>query len=129
MQQETIPQIQQWNTKKKSGIFSKLKMKTPEERQCFLMSPCQWGHSGQYSRTWICFNIYLSIIYFIWYMARYTMKPTHVPPNIARSTKLQGAQCSRDLAFRRMNFCVPENLIFSALHYLFKPFFNGFTTK
>ena len=59
-------------------------MKTPEERQCFLMSPYQWDRSGGYSCTWICFNIYLSIIYFIWYMMRWTC----VPPNITWSTKI-----------------------------------------
>ena len=52
-----------------------------------LMSPCQWGCSGGYSCTWICFNIYLSIINFIWYMARYMMRQTCVHPNTKRSTK------------------------------------------
>ena len=52
--------IQQWNTKKRCWILSKLTMKTPEECQCFLMSPCQWGPSGRYRCVWICFNIKLS---------------------------------------------------------------------
>ena len=65
--------------------------------------------------TWICFSIYLSIIYFIWYMARYTMGWTCVPHSVTRSTKLQGSQCSPKLAFRSTDFLVPENLIFSAL--------------
>ena len=43
------------------------------------------------------------------------MRQTRVPPNITRSTKLQGAQCSPELAFRSTDFCVPEYLIFPAL--------------
>ena len=79
------------------------------------MSPCQWDRSGGYSCTWICLNIYLSIIYFIWYTARYTMTRTCVPPDVTRSTKLRGAQRSPKLTFRSMDFRVPENLIFQAL--------------
>ena len=116
MQPATLTPIQQCNTKKKCGIFSKVTMKTPEERQCFLMSSCQWGRSGGHSCTWICFNIYLSIIYFIWYRTTYKMRQTRVPPNITRSTKLRGTQPSLQLAFRSMDFHVPENLIFSALY-------------
>ena len=97
------------------GIFSKLTMKTPKESQSFLMSPCQWGCSGGYSCTWICFNIYLSIIYFIWYMVRYTMKRAHVISNVTRNTKLQGGQRSPELAFRSTDFRVLKNLIFPAL--------------
>ena len=41
-------------------------METPEKHQCFLMSSCQQGRSDRYSCSWICLNIYLSIIYFIW---------------------------------------------------------------
>ena len=40
------------------------------------------------------------------------MRQTHVPPNDTRSTKLQGTQCSPELAFRSADFHVPENLIF-----------------
>ena len=87
-------------------------MKTPEERQCFLMSPC---HSGRYSCTEICFNIYLSIINFIWYMAKNTRRRTRVPPSVTRSAKLRGAQRSPELSFRSTNFCVPENLLFPAV--------------
>ena len=110
-----IPQIQEWNNKKRYGNFSKLRMKTPDECQCFFMSSSQWGHSGQYSCMWICFYIYLPIIYFICCTARYTMRLTHIPTNIARSTKLRGTQRSPELAFRSTDFCVPENLIFLAL--------------
>ena len=110
-----FPQIQQWNTKKSCEFFSKLTLKTPKECQCFLMPSCQWGLSGGYSSTWICFNIYLSIIYFICYTARYMMRQTRVPPNITRSTKLWETKRSPELAFRNTNFCVPENLIFPAL--------------
>ena len=115
MQPATLPQIQQWKTKKRYGIFLKFKVKTAEERQCFLMSPCQWGRSSGYSCMWICFNIYLSIIYFIWCMVRYTMRRTHVPPNVTRSRILWGPQRSPELAFRSTDFCVAENLIFPAL--------------
>ena len=45
----------------------------------------------------------------------YTMRQTCVPPNIRRSTKLQGTQYSPELDFRSMDFCVLENLTFSAL--------------
>ena len=79
------------------------------------MSPCQWSHFGGYSCTWICFNIYLSIIYFIWCMMRYTMRWTRVPPNVTSSTKLWGAKHCFGLAFRTMDFCVLENLIITAL--------------
>ena len=115
MQQETIPHIQQWKTKKSCGIFSKLTMKTPEERQCFFISPCQWGCFGGCSCTWISFNIYLSIIYFISYMARYTTRQTRVPPNVTRSTELREAQRYPELAFRGKDFHVPAKLIFPAL--------------
>ena len=90
-------------------------MKTPEGHQCFSISPCQWGCSGGYSCRWICFNIYLSIIYFIWCTLKYTMRQTCVHPNIIRSTKLQGAQHSPELSFRSTDFRVPENQIFPAL--------------
>ena len=115
MQPTALPQIQQLNTKKRYGIFSKLTVNTPEERRCFLMSPCQWGRSGGYSCTSICFNIFLSIIYFTWRTARYAMRRTSVPPNVTRSTKLRGAQGSPELAFRSKVFRVPENIIFLAL--------------
>ena len=80
-----------------------------------LMSPCRWDHSGGYSCTWICFNIYLSKIYFIWCTERYTLKRIHVTLKVKRSTKLWGAQRSSELAFRSMGFCVPEDLILPAL--------------
>ena len=70
---------------------------------------------GGYSCTQISYKIYLSIIYFIWCTARYMMRQTRVPPNITKSTKLWDAQCSPELAYRSMEFCVPENLIFLAL--------------
>ena len=43
------------------------------------------------------------------------MKQTCVLPNATRSTKLRGAQHSPKLAFRSIDFCLPENLIFPAL--------------
>ena len=100
--------------KKRCGILSKLTMKTPEKRQCFLTPLCQQGLSGGYSCAWICFNIYLSIMYFMWWMLR-NMRWKCVPPNVTRSIKLWGAQCSPELAFRSMNFCLWENLIFPVL--------------
>ena len=75
-------------------------MKTPEECQCSLMSPCQWGHSGGYSCMWISFNSYLSIIYFIWCTATYTMRQTCVTSNITKNIKLRGVQHSPELVFR-----------------------------
>ena len=44
------------------------------------------------------------------------MRRTGVLPNITRSTKLRGAQRSPEIAFRRTDFCVRENLIFPALY-------------
>ena len=87
-------------------------MKTRDK--LFLMSPCQWDHSGGHSCTWICFNNYLSIIYFIWFVARYATSQTHVSHNVTRSAKLQGTQRSPELAFRSTDFLVPENLILPA---------------
>ena len=40
------------------------------------------------------------------------MKRTRVPSNVTRSTKLRGVQRSPELAFRSIDFRVPENLIF-----------------
>ena len=114
MQPAALLQIQQWNTKKRCGIFSKLTMKTPEEHQCFLMSPCQWGSSGGHSCSWPCFNINIFIIYLTWHTASYTMRRRHVSPHVTRSTILWGVQRSPELAFRSTDFCVPENLIFSS---------------
>ena len=101
-----------WISIKKKKKNLKLTMKTQEERQCFLIFPCKWGCSGGYSCTWICFNTYISIIYFIWCTARYTMKRTRVPSNVTRSTKLRGTQRSPELTFRSMDFPLPEDLIF-----------------
>ena len=70
--QQYFPKFNNETLRKKCGIFSKLAMKTPEEHQCFSMSPYPLGRSGGYRCTWICFNIYLSRIYFMWYKVRYT---------------------------------------------------------
>ena len=43
------------------------------------------------------------------------MSRTRVPPKVARSTKLQGAQRSPELTFRNTDFRVPEILTFPAL--------------
>ena len=43
------------------------------------------------------------------------MRRTRVPPKVARSTKLRGAQRSPELTFRNTDFRVPEILIFPAL--------------
>ena len=43
------------------------------------------------------------------------MRRTCVPPNFTRSTKLQCAQSSPEVAFRSTNFRAPENQIFPAL--------------
>ena len=48
-------------------------------------------------------------------MVKYTMRQTHIPPNITRSTKLQGAQSTPELAFKSTEFCETNNLIFPAL--------------
>ena len=114
MQPATLPQSQQWNTKKRCAILSKLTMKTPEKSPSFLTFPCQWGRSGGYSCMWICFNIYPFIISFIWCTARYMMRWTHVTPNVTRSKKLCGANVLLNLRLGA-DFCVPENLIFPAL--------------
>ena len=45
------------------------------------------------------------------------MRQTHVSANSTRRTKLRGAQCSPEFAFRSTDFCVPENLIFPVLVY------------
>ena len=55
---------------------------------------------------------YLSITYFIWCKARYTMRQI-------RSKKLQGAQPSPELGLRSTEFCAPENLIFPALNKMY----------
>ena len=46
---------------------------------------------------------------------RYTMRQTCVPTNTRRSTKLHGTQRSPELAFRSIDFCIPENQIFPVL--------------
>ena len=89
-------------------------MKKTEEHQFFLVFSCHWGRFGGYSYTWIFFNIYLSTIYSISYMVRYTKKQKCVPPNITRSTKLWDAQRSSELTFRSKDF-VPESLFFPVL--------------
>ena len=61
------------------------------------------------------FITYLSTTYFIWSMARYTMRQARVLSKVTRSTKLQGAQCSPELGLKSTNFRAPENLIFLAL--------------
>ena len=59
---------------------------------------------------------YLSTTYFIWCMARYTMRRARVLSKVTRSTKLRGAQRSPELGLRSTDFRAPENLIFPALH-------------
>ena len=84
--------------------MSKLTIKSPGESQCFITFPCKWGRSGGYSCIWICFNIYLLIIYFIWQTARYTIWRGHVLLFVPRSTQLRGAQRFPELAFRSTDF-------------------------
>ena len=84
--------------------MSKLTIKSPGESQCFITFPCKWGRSGGYSCIWICFNIYLLIIYFIWQTARYTIRRGHVLLFVPRSTQLRGAQRFPELAFRSTDF-------------------------
>ena len=99
------------------------------ERQCFLKSLCHWGRSGGKSCTWICFNIYLFIIYFIccmvWYTMRWTRVPskvtrsttlTRVPPNVTRSTTLRETQHSPELVFRSADFRGTRKPNFPALN-------------
>ena len=59
--------------------------------------------------------LHLSITYFIWYMARYTMKRTRAPCKVTKSTKLRGAQRSSELGLRSTDFRAHKNLIFPAL--------------
>ena len=42
-QPATLSQIQEWNTRKKCGICSKLTIKTSERHQYFLMFSCHWS--------------------------------------------------------------------------------------
>ena len=44
------------------------------------------------------------------------MRRTCIQPNVTKSKKLRGAQCSPEIVFRSTDFRVPENLIFPALH-------------
>ena len=99
MQPARLSQIQQWNSKR-CGIFSNLTMKKPEDYQCFLISPYKWGRSDGCSCIWICFKCYFSIIYFIWYMARYTMRQTPV----TRSTSCKLAFKSTALILFEQSF-------------------------
>ena len=70
---------------------------------------------GWYSCNWICFSIYLSIIYFIWYTTKYTTRCSRVLPNITRSTQLRGTQRSPEIAFKSTDVLVPDILTFLAL--------------
>ena len=92
-------------------------MKTPEERQCFLMSLSM-------SMTFWWIQLYLTLVphisfhdHFTWYTVRYKIRQTHVPANGTTRTKSRGAQRSPEFAFRSMDFSVPENLIFPVLVY------------
>ena len=83
-------QIQQWNTKKRCRILKNedvggINKWRHQRNVMFLMYPCQWVHTAG-CKTWNCFNMYLSKIYFIWYTARYTMGQTCVTLNITRDT-------------------------------------------
>ena len=98
------PKIQQWNTKKRCWILSKLTMKTPEECQCFLMSPCQWGPSGRYRCVWICFNIKQS-----------TQWGEQVYLLLSYCYTEHNGQCFSELAFRSTDFHITENPIFPVL--------------
>ena len=85
-------------------------MKIIEEHQCFLMSPFSMG-----LLWWMQLSLNLfQHFHFYWYMVRHTKRQTHVPPNVKRSTKLWGVQCSSESAFRSTDFYVPEKLIFPA---------------
>ena len=46
------------------------------------------------------------------------MMQTCLAPNIRSTSKVQGAKCSLELAFRSIGFHVPENLISPALYSL-----------
>ena len=70
---------------------------------------------GWYSCNWICFSIYLSIVYFIWYTTKYTTRCSRVLPNITRSTQLRGTQRSPEIAFKSTDVLVPDILILLAL--------------
>ena len=43
------------------------------------------------------------------------MRQARVPRNVTRNTKLRGAQCSPEVAFKSTNFRVQENLILPVL--------------
>ena len=51
------------------------------------------------------------------------MRRPHVPPKVTKSTKLRGAQCSPELAFRGTDLHLLESLIFPALAYITKSLF------
>ena len=68
-----------------------------------------------WSCSWIYLNIFLSIVYFSWCTARYTVWQTIVPCNITRSTKSRGAQRAPELALSSTEPSLQENLIFPAL--------------
>ena len=71
--------------------------------------------STEYSCTWIYLIIFLSIVYFLWRIARHSVRQTLVPHKVTRSTKLWGAQRAPEFALRSTEFRSPENLVFPAL--------------
>ena len=93
-------------------------MKRPKERQCFLMSPCQWGRSCGYSCTWICIcKTYLSIIFFTWYATRYTMRWTRELRNVNTSTNYEARNVLLNLLLGARAFVTTKNIILPVLQY------------
>ena len=53
-------------------------------------------------------NIYLCVIYFIWFTASYTMRSTCVPRKVRRLTKFCVYDVLLNFFARSTDFCVPE---------------------
>ena len=64
-----------------------------------------------YSCTWIYFNIYFCITYFIWFMTSYTMRRIFGPSKVRRSPKLRGLRRSPELFARDNDFRVTVELL------------------
>ena len=64
-----------------------------------------------YSWTWIYFNIYHCITYFIWFMTGSKMRWGYVPRKVRRSPKLRGVRHSPEVFARNTEFRVAEILI------------------
>ena len=84
------------------------------EEQVMTCSSCNYTVRERkktgYSWTWIYFNIYLCMVYFIWFMTSYTMRRTCVPCKIRRSPKLRGVRRSPEFFARAFVYQKPKSL-------------------